>query len=55
MKTKTKKHTPNKILSIEELRKKVETKIYSKERKDIEKLSDVVKSKLKESDKFSIN
>lgn len=55
MKKQTKKHTPNKILSIEELRKKVETKIYGKEKKDMEKLGEVVKSKLKEFDKFSIN
>lgn len=55
MKTKTKKHTPNKILSIEELRKKVETKIYGKEKKDMEKLGDVVKNKLKEFDKFNLN
>ena len=49
------KHTPNKILPIEELRKKVETKIYGKEKKDMEKLSDVVKSKLKDFERFSIN
>lgn len=55
MKTKTKKYIPNKVLPIEELKKKVETKIYGKERKDMEKLSDVVKSRLKEYDKFSLN
>lgn len=55
MKTKFKKHTPNKIMPIEELKKKVEAKIYGKERKDMEKLSEVVKSKLKEFDRFSIN
>tara|TARA_R110000868_G_C10971076_1_gene769955 strand:+ start:4637 stop:4795 length:159 start_codon:yes stop_codon:yes gene_type:complete len=42
------KYTPNKILSIEELRKKVEAKIYGEERKDLEKLGDTVKNKLKD-------
>lgn len=42
-------------MSVEELRQKVETKLYGKEKKDMEKLSDAVKDRLKNYNKFSIN
>lgn len=38
-----------------ELLKKLETKIYGKEKKDMEKLSDAVKDRLKNYNKFSLN
>lgn len=54
--TKLPQRKPEKHMDDKELLNKLETKIYGKEKKgDMEKLADVVKSRLKNFDKFSIN
>lgn len=58
MKTSNKKfpqRKPEKHMNDKELLKKLETKIYGKEKKDMEKLVDTVKDRLKNYNKFSIN
>ncbi len=47
---------PNKVMDEKELLKKLETKIYGKEKKDdMIKLRDTVKDRMKDFNKFSIN
>lgn len=54
MKTKLPQKKNHKSMSVEELKQKVETKLYGKQKPE-EKLSDIIKNKLKNFDKFSIN
>lgn len=46
---------PEKFMSDKEIIKKLEEKIYGKPKPDMERLSEAVKNKLKDFDRFSIN